>query len=328
MGTRLDLSDFTQATAYVNENFNTFAKDRVATDVGMKLFKVQNVDFRTEVVQMYDGLSGIKKISEGQDLPSASGKQGDSITFVQTQYGVKIPVTKPMRIFDRYGEVQQLVQTITDDSFDKIDQSLADILVQGFATTYTDVYGDVVSILGPDGKVLFSATHTSGSNAAYSFKNIINDGSVDNPTLSRTAVVKTKAKALKYKDPTGITRPVHLDTIVVGPDLEDLARRIVESDGVAGTPNKDTNSYIKSMNVVVWERLGSAGDGTDTSAFWFMIDSKKIGEGLRAYFKQKPQIAAPAVYGPNMIWNYELDYFYDRGFVSPIYIYGSRGTNA
>lgn len=60
---------------------------------------------------------------------------------------MKIPVTKSMRIFDRYGEVQQLVKTITDDSFNKIDQSLADVLTQGWNSSYTDVYGDTQVVL-------------------------------------------------------------------------------------------------------------------------------------------------------------------------------------
>lgn len=328
MGVQIDLNDFSQATKYVNENFNTFAKDRVASDIGMTLFGVTNVDFQTEVVQLYSGLKGIKKIAEGEDLPSIQGKQGDSITFTQSQFGAKVPVTKPMRIFDRYGEVQELVRTVTDNAFDLIDQSFADLLLNGWSTSYTDVYGNAITQVAPDGKSIFSKTHTDSAFASYSFNNIINDGTVDNPTISRQAVVKTRAKALKYKDAAGVTRPVRLDTIIVGPDLEDLARRIVDSEGIVGTANRETNEYLKGMNVIVWERLGATSQGTDTSAYWFMADSARLPQGLRAYFKQKPQISAPAVYGPNMIWNYELDYFYDYGCVTPIYLYGSNGTNA
>jgi len=324
----LDLTNFEQTTEYVNENFLEFAKGRVAQDVGMRLFGVKNVDFKTEVVQLYEGLRGIRKVAEGQDLPKSQGKEGDNITFIQSQYGVAVPVTKDMRIFQRFDAVSSLLRTSTDEAFDLIDQSLADILLNGWNTSYVDAYDDTVSGVGPDGKALFSGTHTSGAYADYSFKNIINDGSVDNPTLSRAAVVKTRSKALKYKDPAGITRPVRLDTLVVGPDLEDLANRIVNSDGIVGSANLETNSYLRGINVVVWERLGSTSTGTDTSAYWFMADSTRIKDGLRAYFKQKPQMAAPAVYGPNSVWNYELDYFYDRGFVSPVAVYGSKGTNA
>lgn len=320
----IDLSNFEQLTAYVNENFMTFAKDRVATDVGLQLFGVENVDFKTEVVQIYDGLKGIKKVAEGEDLPRMQGKEGDSITFVQSQYGASIAITKDMRIFDRYSAVDSLVRTSVDNAFDLIDQSYADILLNGWSASYVDPYGETVTAVGPDGQPLFSAAHTSGSFASYSFKNIINDGTVDNPTLSRAAVVKTRAKMLKYKDAAGVTRPVRLDTIVVGPDQEDLARRIVESEGLVGSANRETNVSLKGMKVLVWERLGATSQGTDTSAYWFMVDSSRVKEGLRSYFKQKPQLAPPAVYGPNAIWNYELDYFYDRGFVSPIYVSGSK----
>jgi len=330
MGNQVSLSNYLATTQYVNENFNTFAKDRIAEDIGMQeIFGVKNVDFQTEVVQKYAGVKGIQAIPEGADLPSISGQQGDQITFTQAQYGVKIPVTKPMRIFDRYDEVQQLVKTATDDAFDKIDTSFSDVLLNGWSTSYTNVYNQTVASVGPDGKALFASNHSSAANASYSFNNIIADSAgTTNPALSRDAVIKTRSKALKYRDEAGINRPVKLDTIVVGPDLEDLARRIVESEGIVGTANRETNVYLKGMNVVVWSRLGATGQGTDTSAYWFMIDSKKIKEGLRAYFKQKPMIAPPAVYGPNMIWNYELDYFYSYGWIHPIYIYGSKGDNS
>lgn len=324
----LDLTNFEQTTEYVNESFQEYAKARVASDKGMQLFGVKNIDFKTEIVQLYEGLRGIRRVAEGQDLPKAQGREGDNITFIQSQYGVNVPVTKDMRIFQRFEAVSSLLKTQTDEAFDLIDQSLADVLTNGWLTSYQDAYGDVVSGVGPDGKALFSATHTSSAFADYSFKNIINDGSVDNPTLSRTAVVKTRSKGLKYKDPAGVTRPVHLDTLVVGPDLEDLANRIVKSEGIVGTANLETNSYLSSMKIVVWERLGSTSTGTDTSAYWFMVDSSRVKDGLRAYFKQKPQMASPNAYGPNQVWNYELDYFYDRGFVSPVAVYGSKGTNS
>jgi hypothetical protein len=55
-----------------------------------------------------------------------------------------------MRKFDLYNQIEGICRTITEDAFDSVDQSLADKLIHGWITTYTDVYGDTVTSVGPD----------------------------------------------------------------------------------------------------------------------------------------------------------------------------------
>lgn len=320
-------NDFAKLTDDLESIFVENAKMKIADSVWMKLFGVTDDMRKTYEHSILHGTSGIKKIGEGADLPVASSKEGDSIIYTQSRYGWLASITKDMRMFDLHNKIEWEVKNLTQDAFDMIDQSMADVLLNGWSTSYTDVYGASVTAVWPDGLALFSAVHTNGATSA-TYSNIINDGTNSNPTLSREAVVKERATARKYTDPNGIHRPIKLDTLIVWPDLEDLARRIVESDQIQGSANNDTNGNLKSIKIVVWDRLGANSAGTDTSAYWFMADSRQVDESLKAIFAQRPMLEAPDEVYKNKNWDYSLDFYYTlwRGYAP--YIRGSKGDNS
>jgi len=323
----LRVTDFNTLTQDLQSVFYETAETKIAESTGMKLFDVKSTELKDYKHQLLHGVAGITKVPEASDFPRVSSEEGDNITYTQAKYGVNVPVTWENRSYwrEENGNVFRLVQSVTDEAFDKIDQSMADVLLQGWGTSYTDVYDETVASVGPDGLALFSASHTNGTTST-TYKNIMNDGTNDNPSLSREAIVAERATGLQYTDPNGLTRPIRLDTIIVGPDLEDQAMRIVESSQMSGTANNDINP-LKGIKVVVWDRLGAAADGTDTSAYWFMADSRKLNETLKAIFKKRPSLDLPDEVYANANWEYRLFYSYvlGRGFAP--YLRGSKGTN-
>jgi len=157
------------------------------------------------------------------------------------------------------------------------------------------------------------------------------DGTNSNPSFSRAAIVETIKDGKTYKDPNGLIRPIHFDTIAVPPSLTDLANRIVFSEQISGSANWDPNNHVKGTvkEVLTWERLESTGNaGTDTSAYWFMFDSKRVKETLKVLFSERPSLDAPEEVYANKDWDYSLDYFYTIGIGFTPYIRGSKGTNA
>lgn len=48
---------------------------------------------------------------------------------------------------------------------------------------------------------------------------------------------------------------------------------MLESQQRTGTANNDINPYKGSLNLVVWDFLGSAAGGSDTA--WFLLDSSQ-----------------------------------------------------
>lgn len=321
-------TDFASLTDDLQSIFNEVASRKVSENVGFKVFNVFDTNRLTFDHLVLHGIAGIEKVAEGQDLPRVAGEEGDTITYTQLYYGAIAAITKKMRKFDLYNQITSVVKSLSNDAFDKIDQSLADVLIQGWGTSYVDVYGQTVSSVGPDGLALFSASHSTPVSSA-TFTNIMSDGTNDNPSLSRDAIVHMMATGKKHTDPNGIVRPIMYDTLIVGPDLEDLAERILHSTLLPGSANNDINPLVgKVKSVIVWPRLATAADGTDGTAYWFLADSSSLDESLKCLFAERPSLDAPDEIYSNKNWDYSLDFFYAIGRGYPAYISGSDGTNS
>jgi len=317
--------DFPSLTDDLQSIFNETAKTKVADMKGNKIFNVFDTDRLTYDHLILHGVSGIQRVADGSDLPRLNSEEGDSITWTQEYYGAIFSVTKKMRKFDLYDQISQLPKSLVEDAFDKIDQSLADVLLNGFsASNYTDVYGVSVSAVGPDALALFSASHSNNINSD-TFSNII----TSDPVLSRTAIVTARKQGLTHKDPNGMIRPVNLDTLIVAPSNEDLAERILYSELMSGTGNNDVNALKgKIKTLIVWERLETRSDGTDTSAYWFMVDSAKVSESLQCLFAERPSLDAPDEVYLNKNWDYSCDFYYAIGRGYPAYVFGSNASGS
>jgi len=317
-------NDFDALTDDMQSIFNEVASTSIAEMKGNKIFSVTDTNRRTFDHLILHGISGIQEVTPGQDLPTLTTEQGDTITYTQRYFGGLVPVTKEMRKFDLYNQIESIIRSVSEDGFDKIDQSYADALLYGWATSYTDVYGKSIASVGPDAVCLFSTGHTNNLNS-NTFSNVI----TSNPALSRAAINTARIQGMIHTDPNGIIRPVNLDTLVVAPSNEDLARRILESDLMSGTGNNDTNPLKgKVKNVIVWERLQTRSDATDTSAYWFMYDSSKVKETLKSLFAERPSLDPPDEVYTNKNWDYSIDFFYTIGFGYPAYIFGSNAAGS
>jgi hypothetical protein len=255
------VSDFESLTDDLQSIFNEVARTEVAEMKGNKIWNIFDTNRRTFDHLILHGMSGIREVTPGQDLPNITSEEGDTITWTQRYFGGLVGVTKEMRKFDLQNQIEGLVRSIATDAFEKVDQSLADALLYGWDTSYTDVYDKSVSSVGPDGLCLFSTSHTNNINSTV-FSNVI----TDNPNLSRAAIITARVQGMNHTDPNGVHRPVHLDTLVVASSNEDLAERIVFSDLIQGSANNDRNTLKgKIKQIITWERLETRSDGTDTS---------------------------------------------------------------
>jgi len=322
-------TDFASLKIYLDEVYNESADNAIAEVVGMEVFKIMDKQRETHIERILHGMENIQRVAEGQDFPAVSSVQGDSFTSTQLQYGTRIPVTKRMRLFELYDEINAMVRSNSDAAFHLIDQSYADVLTNGFsASNYTDVYGSSVAATGPDGLALFTASHSNPLNS-NTFSNLMTyPAGTSNPALSRESLVRNIQLGLTYTDPVALNRPIRYDTLCVAPGNFDLAVRLTQTDKIPESTENDTNKFLKGrLNIKVWEKLQTRTGGTDTSAYWFLYDSKKVGESLKSIFAQRPLLHAPEEINANKNWEWTLDYFYSihRGW--PAYIRGSTGAN-
>ncbi|MCK9599004.1 MAG: hypothetical protein M0R06_08195 [Sphaerochaeta sp.] len=323
-------TDLPKLRDYLDEIFLESSADSIAEMVGPTIFGVQETEKWSYEYQVEHGVSGIKELADGEELPEVTAAEGDSITWTQREFGAKVTVTARTRKFNDYNspKITAMVRSVTEDAWEKIDQSLADVLLHGFsASNYTDVYGKSVPAVGPDGVCVFSASHSNNLNSDVFSNLIVNPAGTTNPGVSREAIVASRAAAAVHKDANGIIRPVKLDTVLVSPQKYDETMRIVNSEGLSGEFTRDYNPIKGLVKVIMWPRLAALPDGTDTSAYWFMFDSKKVDRSLKLLWAKRPMLEAPEQVLENNNWIWKLNYYYSIGRAFPAYVWGSQGTN-
>ncbi len=322
-------ADFTTLTQKLNEWFNEAASLNVESWIGQQLYDVGETNWQVYNGLILNGAAKFDRVAEGGQLPAGTIGEGDNMSITQKRHGGRIVVTKDMRMFDRYDQIQEIVQDNTEFAFDRIDQSQADVLLNGFTgTSYTDLYGYNQSNVTPDAVVFFSASHTNNQNAGTARNLIRNAAGTANPGLDRAAIVTARKDGRINRDPNSANRPVVLDRLIVSATNEDLAERVVYSSGVAGTPNVDLNPLKgKISNILVWSRCDLRGDATDTSAYWFLASSTRSNKTLKSPFAQKPTMYAPDLVSDSRNWEYDLDAYYTLGLLYPFFVWGSTGVN-
>jgi hypothetical protein len=224
--------------------------------------------------------------------------------------------------------MDRLVKSNAEYAMNRIDQSMADLILGGFGTSYTDIYGNTQTSTSPDGVALFSASHTNNQNADTQRNLIRNAAGTANPDLARATIVKARSDAKSHQDANGVNRDMNLDRLIVAPTQEDLAERLVMSSGPAGTPNVDINPLKSSVNnILVWPRLETRGyDATDTSLYWFMADSSTVKDALHAPFAQQPMMSGASEVHDSLNWEYVIDSYYVLFVGDPFGIWGSTSA--
>src|SRR3990167_4289809 len=326
----LTTTDYATLTQKLNEWYNEAANEEILSWMGKDIFDVTETDWQVYNYLILNGLAKFDRVAEGAQLPIATSVEGDSVTATQRRFGGRVGITKDMRMFERYDQMQEMVQTAVGYAFDRVDQSQADLLLNGFTgTTYTDLYGYTQSNVTPDAVVFFSASHTNNQNSTTARNLIRSSAGTANVALSRDAIITARKDAKTHKDPNGTNRPLNLNQLIVSATNEDLAERVVFSSGVQGTPNVDLNPLkSKVSNILVWSRIDTRGDGTDTSAYWFMADSRNVKKTLKSPFAQKPLMGGSTQVHDSLNWEYPIDSYFTMFIGQPYNVFGSTGVNS
>lgn len=317
--------DYDVLTAHqtILDNINSSLGSKMADVDFDQLFEVRDTTKRRQTEKLTHGMSGIQRVAENQDYPEITGEEGASISWIQAKFGGDVVVTEDVRIFDEYDILDGEIDSVTDDLQSKLQASHYDVLNNGRSTSYTDVYGDTISAVWPDGLALFSTVHhkhTGVGSAGGTFSNILNDGTYVNPELSFVALDKGRQVGKLFYDSHTVRRPINFNELLVWPDLETLAHRIVDSDRMYGTGNNDVNPLKGRFKITVSPEI-------DTGK-WFMLDSKNKGKTFKSFFRTRPMVKSPKEFDPNDNWHYIIKTRYAYGFSYAPFVLGSKGTNA
>ena len=309
--------------------FDERAKRRVLADIGFSIFGSETTNLRTQRFQALVAGGDIKPIAEGQDFPESTIQQGYYKTYTQNHLAGGITITKDHYMFfsERYAEIMAMPQNLVRTAFDRIDQSICDVINNCDSTSYTNVFGQTEDNTTPDGVAFASDSHKVGASSLYTFGNIIYDGGVTgtgtkNPALSRAALIGARVMGDNFKDSNGVRSPITFNKLVVSSKDYDLALQLVKSEYVAGSTNageNGTNESLNDLTVVKRPRL--------TSGYW-LLTNEDAGEAIKPSFAQKPQLGAPVVIPKSLSRWSPMDLYYVIKRMDASRVFVSKGTNS
>lgn len=314
-----DYWDQTSHLKMIDEIYQESMKEKLDDLVLLRIFDEETNSHRNDTIIIEEWLTGVSYIPENSEYPDAEPGDSDSYTMEKAKYGAKVLITEEMKKYNEIGSMKERIRSIVDDWMEKIEQSLADILLYGFSTSpYTDVYGKTMGAVGQKGLALFNSTDG----------NIITAGSTQNPALSVQALDAAYIMGATRKNTKGQYKSIKYDTLLVSPALRSLADTLVNSDKLPGSSDNAVNFNKGRFKVVESPRLSQRSDGTDTSAYWFVFDSKKIKRQLKVKWAKKPELKAvgEVLFDANEV--HRFSYWYSRGFLNYNFIAGSTGVNA
>lgn len=189
------------------------------------------------------------------------------------------------------------------------EKAAADVFNNGFTDTGVDAAG--FPLAGADAVGLFSTAHPlSPSNLASTQSN---EGTL---ALTSDNVIATKNRMREFTDDQGELFAAHPDTILVPPELEETAIKIVSGDLDPNSAENAINVNKGRYNIVVWDYL------TDANA-WFMIDSGLKSQHL-IWLDRIPADFMAEMNKDTMIGEWIAYTRFSRGWDSPLWAYGNN----
>lgn len=228
--------------------------------------RVLTSDRKFERVAQLVAFGDVPEKGEGADYATDLIRAGWTKDFTHLEYGMGFKATQTALEDDQYDQLTKAAELLAFSARYTQAKASADVLNNGFTAT--------TGTLAPDTNPLFYATHVlKGGGTAANAPSSMSDLSITSLTAA-LVLARTNNKMESGQIGQAITS----FNLVVPPDLEMLAYRLVASAGMPGTAENDINPIKarRTLNVVVDDLL------TDTDA-WFLIPSNKAQNGLVKY---------------------------------------------
>jgi phage major head subunit gpT-like protein len=285
---------------------------QVATQY-QNIFSIESSSKDREIESSASGLSQFVQTGENQPVTYEDRNQGYDVTYTHQKWAKAISISKEMWDDDRFGVMRRGTQDLARSKMRTKDSIGADI----FNYAFTTGGGGKAPFTAGDAVSLISASHPRTDGGAVQSNRTTAD-------LSENAIENALVTMRATLDDKGELQGVDPNTLLIPPALEKEARILLNSSLRVGTANNDINPYQGRLNVVVWDRLGSAAGGSDTA--WFVID-KSLSRLI--YFNRQDT----GLQGPDYDFDNDVAKWKDAFRCLPGWsdwrgVYGSKGDNS
>ena len=241
-----------------------------------RLYNIKNSEKRSELITTVTGVGDIPEKPEGQPYATDVIKVGYTKEFLHTEFGMMFEVTQTALEDDRYDILSDHAKWFMFSARVVQEKRAAILFNNGFTSELT-----------PDGLSIFNSAHVlKGGGTA---RNVLASAADLSWTSLQQALVdwqrETKFEAGQHM------LPVEDLILVVPPELEFTAAKIVSSTLQPGIGDNDLNTLKTLRNITVVKNVYL----TDTDA-WFLLAGNKT-HGFCSYTR-KPMSMEPTMTDP------------------------------
>lgn len=197
--------------------------------------------------------------------------KGYEETFAHKQFAKGVMIERKLFDDQRWSAILNQTATLGDSAFRMREKAGANIFVNAFSAATTETLDDYgTDATGPDGVALCSTAHPRNA------KDATTDSNEGTEALTEAGLSTSRQTMMAYVDLNGELLNVMPDELLVPPELEDTALKLVRSAQEPGTANNAVNPQAGRFTVMTWHYL------TDSNA-WFMMDSGRRRQHLKWY---------------------------------------------
>lgn len=333
-GTLLNTITFSQMTDLIRKNW--VQTQQMIKPAAKQLYMVDPIAKGQGNTKRYDEIDTetyAKLKRQGEAVTKASVGVGYNVTMTKKRIGLEIDITQEMRDENRYPEVGALITNLTHFCPQRMELDATHRFTFGTATSYTDMDGESVSLVGGDGLAIFSASHTL-KYSTTTWSNIVSG----NPVFSRGALESAELlTTTNILSNFGERRVITFNTIVTGDDPTTInnVKQFLNSTSDVDQNNPGVmNVYQNKYRHLVLPTLATTATGAADSTkrfYWFLAALGQGANGLQAYMGEweAPHMVATPASGNNMedphrdVWSYGTRAGYGFCIVSGRGIVGS-----
>lgn len=238
-----------------------------------KYFQILNSDRATEIRLPVVGFGDIPEKPEGNPFSTDVLMPGHEKRVTHTEFGAAFEVTQTALEDDRHDQLVKAPMWLAFSARYTMEKRAANILNNGFTTETT-----------ADGLSLFNTAHTLVRGGTFRNRP---SAEVDLSWTALKDAVSDLSTETKF-DSGQLAMPSDELFLIVAPQLEMLADRIVNSTGLPGVADNDRNAIKsrRSITIIVNPLL------TDADA-WFLVSANKNMHGIKSYERVPLQQIAP-----------------------------------
>lgn len=247
-------------------NLDTYGKYRERPEEYRRVMRVQDSRRAYEESQALSGLGPLAKKGELETTILDEPIKLGGVRWIHDTYALGFAISKEMLDDDQYGAMRELAGQLGKSSRFTSELYGHDVWNNAFTTT---------KYVGRDGLALLSTAHpVVGLGTTYANRPAVD---VD---VSEAALEAAIQSFESQTDDRGMPIDLQPATLLISPDNEMLARRLLQSAGFPGGNFNDINPIQGRLNIVVSHYI------VDKDAWFVLAPPNDLG--VRFYWREMP----------------------------------------